>query len=169
MTIQERALMFENRFQGKTLSKSLLQRLYKNFKIKLKKIKLSKMLNYRGRRILRDSINTAKDQISFHLAHGFRIIYIDEVLVTKSTIQSKEFNLPYSRTEIPQASLNERTIATIVGVSKERRVDLAMSFNDSVSIPEFKIYIERLRQKCFLEDICIYFDNLSGKYICILF
>ena len=36
-----------------------------------------------------------------------------------------------------------------------------MTFNNSIDIPKFKIYLEELRARYFFDDICIYMDNLS--------
>ena len=37
-----------------------------------------------------------------------------------------------------------------------------MTFKYSVNAKKFKIYIENLRQKWFMDDICIFFDNLGA-------
>ena len=57
--------------------------------------------------------------------------------------------------------MNDQTIALIVGVSKEIGIELLMTFDNSVNIKKFKVYLEELRAKYFYDDICIYFDNLS--------
>ena len=49
----------------------------------------------------------------------------------------------------------------MAAVSKEYGVDMLMTFETSVNILKFKIFIEELRTKYFYEDICIYMDNLS--------
>ena len=36
-----------------------------------------------------------------------------------------------------------------------------MSFDDSIDIPKFKIYLDNLRSKYFFDDICIWCDGLS--------
>ena len=36
-----------------------------------------------------------------------------------------------------------------------------MTFKDSVNIPKYKVFVEELRARYFLDDICLYFDNLS--------
>ncbi len=36
-----------------------------------------------------------------------------------------------------------------------------MTFENSVTIPKFKIYLEELRRRYFFDDLCIYLDNLS--------
>ena len=35
-----------------------------------------------------------------------------------------------------------------------------MQFNKAVDIPKFKIFLDELRARYFLDDICLYFDNL---------
>lgn len=57
--------------------------------------------------------------------------------------------------------MNDQTIALIAGVSKEIGIELLMTFDNSVNIKKFKVYLEELRAKYFYDDICIYFDNLS--------
>ena len=57
--------------------------------------------------------------------------------------------------------MNDATVALIGGVSNEIGVDLAITFDNSVNIPKFKIYLEELRARYFFDDLCIYFDNLS--------
>ena len=38
-------------------------------------------------------------------------------MITKSTIPTHDYHLPYKRVNISQQALNDRVIATIVGVS----------------------------------------------------
>ena len=98
-------------------------------------------MNYNARKRLKKNIFNAKDQLQYYQNEKFRIIYLDETMITKSTICNREFTCPYSRVEIPSACLNETAIALIGGVSKEKGVDLAMTFKNSVNIPKFKIYL----------------------------
>ena len=39
--------------------------------------------------------------------------------------------------------------------------DLVMLFDFSVDKMKFKVFLDELRARYFLDDICIYFDNLS--------
>ena len=55
----------------------------------------------------------------------------------------------------------KETLAVLEAVSKEYGVDMLMTFETSVNILKFKIFIEELRTKYFYDDICIYMDNLS--------
>ena len=82
-------------------------------------------------------------------------------MITKSTIPTHDYHLPYHRVAISHQALNERAIATIAGVSQQRGVDLVMSFYDSIDIPKFKIYLDNLRDKYFFDDICIWMDGFT--------
>ena len=62
------------------------------------------------------------------MREGYRIIYVDETMITKSTIQTREYCAPYQRVEINQMCLNENPLAVLVGVSKEKGTDMVMIF-----------------------------------------
>ena len=74
MTLQERATSFMQRFPGKKLSRSRLQRLYKEFRIKRKKIKLTKTMNYNAKRRFKKSLNTAREELEKYISLGYRIV-----------------------------------------------------------------------------------------------
>ena len=80
-------------------------------------------------------------------------------MITRSTIRSKEFTPPYLRVEVPQVELNNQTIALVGAVSKEIGVDLAMTFDHSVNIEKFKIFLEELNKSLKGESP----DNLSDN------
>ena len=63
---------------------------------------------------------------------GHRIIYCDELCTTKSTIHKADWSAPrhYPKTDISQ--YHKKTVATIVGVSHERGVELVSNFDKSV-------------------------------------
>ena len=77
-------------FPDKKMSRSRLQRIYKQLKIKRKKIKLVKQLNSKIRRRINKATRIAKDELSYYINKGFRIVYLDEVIITKSTIPTHD-------------------------------------------------------------------------------
>ena len=135
--------------------------MYKENKIKRKKIKLTKNMNYNARRRFKRSLNTAREELKRYMMLGYRIIYCDETMITKSTIPAREFRFSYKRVEIMQQSLNDDPIAVLVGVSKECGIDLVMTFENSVNKEKFKQFASKLRQKYPFYRICLYLDNLS--------
>ena len=46
-------------------------------------------------------------------------------------------------------------------MSAEYGVDIVMTFNSSINKQKFKCFLEELRRRYFLENLCIYLDNLS--------
>ena len=89
------------------------------------------------------------------------MIFLDETMITKSTIPKLEWSSKRNNIKIDMKDLNRKGIAIIAGVSIEMGTDLVMTFKDSVNIPKFKTYIEELRRKYFFDDLCIYMDNLA--------
>ena len=69
--------------------------------------------------------------------------------------------MAYQRVEVNQQSLNDQTLAVLVGISKEKGVDLVMTFEHSVNKEKFKEFITKLREKYQDDNLCLYFDNLA--------
>ena len=54
-------------------------------------------MNYNARKRLNKSCKIAKEELLKYKKLGYRIIYCDETMITKSTIQQREFTKPYER------------------------------------------------------------------------
>ena len=87
-------------------------------------------------------------------------MYLDETMVTKSTIPTHEWSDENHQLQIDYKQYARSGIAVLAGVSQERGVDLMMSFEKSVNIEKFKVWLDELRARHFLDDICLVLDNL---------
>ena len=63
---------------------------------------------------------------------------------------------------IDQAKLNEPNLALLSGISQERGQEHFMVFQESVNIPKFKQYLQRLRDANQDDKIALFMDNLSA-------
>ena len=95
------------------------------------------------------------------IQRGFRIVYLDETMVTTKTIPTHEWSGERHEMQVDQRQYGRRAIAVLGGVSQERGVDLMMQFDKSVNIEKFKVWLDELRARHFLDDICLVMDNLS--------
>ena len=111
--------------------------------------------------ILQDT-RTMKRQLTMARNQGYRVVYIDETMFTRSTVPSSEYCLPKQNVTVDQDQLNEPTLALLSGVSKEKGQELFMVFPDSVNIPKFQEYLAKLREENGDDKICIFLDNLSS-------
>ena len=161
MTLEERVADFIRAFPHKKTSSTTLGRIYKQHNIRKKKIKITKITNRKERRKITRSIAEAKHDLQLYRTRGFRIIYLDETMVTKSTMATQEWSQKYHNYEIDMKDYARETVAVLAGISKEYGLDYISTFDRSVNIPKFKEFIQNLRDKFFFEDICIYMDNLS--------
>ena len=91
---------------------------------------------------------------------GFRVVFLDETMITKSTMPTHEWSGCRDHFQVDFNQFAGKSIAVLAGVSMERGVDLMMTFNKSVNIEKFKVYLDELRARWFFDDICIVMDNL---------
>jgi transposase len=63
--------------------------------------------------------------------------------------------------KIDTRKLDQKTIASIVGISAEGGVEMTMNFAKSVNIPKFKQYIQEIRELYPDEKIAVFMDRLN--------
>ena len=97
------------------------------------------------------------------MAHerNFRIIQLDECLVTKATLPTHAWSPLKTNIRVDQRESYIKAKAIIVAVSREYGLDHIEIFNNSVTKRKFKIFLDNLRSKYFMEDIMLVMDNLS--------
>ena len=83
------------------------------------------------------------------------------MMVTKRSIPKTDWNLKYSNTGLDFTQMNNGAIAVLAAVSREKGVELAMTFKRSVNVPKFKLFLDELRRKNQFDNMLIVFDNLA--------
>ena len=91
MSLEDRAADFTRVYPNKKISRSTLGLIYKKHRVRKKKIKVTKIPTKKERKKITRSIKAAKEELEHYRVRGFRIIYLDETMVTKSTITSHEW------------------------------------------------------------------------------
>ena len=92
---------------------------------------------------------------------GYKLIYIDETMFTRSTVPDIEWALPGKNMTVDVALKNEPTLALLAGISKKNGLEHFMVFENSVNKEKFKQYIDGLRAANPGDEICLFMDNLS--------
>ena len=62
------------------------------------------------------------------ITQGFRVIYIDEFMTTRTTISKNSWSLKNNPVLIDSKALDQRNVASIMGISQLHGVDLIMNF-----------------------------------------
>ena len=57
---------------------------------------------------------------------GFRVIYIDETVFTRSTVPKQEYCLPHRNVTMDKSWVNAPTVAVLSGISREKGQELFM-------------------------------------------
>ena len=117
MSLEERAADFMRVFPTRKLSKSRLHRIYKKYRVRRKKVKITKVLNNRQRKRIQRYIPDVQKEINYYKERGFRMVYIDEMMVTKSTIPTHEWSNKLENFEIGYSQYAKHAEAVIAAVS----------------------------------------------------
>ena len=161
MSLKERCAHFISKNPDRTLSASRLQRIYAKNLVRKKDIKVTKVTNSRQRRRIRRQAKECWAQVQSCASRGFRILCLDEMMVTKSTIQRREWSSKGNRFEVDHAKFSETAVAALASVSAEMGLEHLMMFDRSVNKKKFWLYLQELRDKWPFDDICLYMDNLG--------
>ena len=131
-------------------------------KIKRRRIKIVKPFNAKDT----DKYERWKESIRVDLKQaredGYRVIYLDETLVTKSTIRRFEYCNPGENPEITQTDLGEPVVGIILAVSYEKGLEYSEIFDFSVNTDKFQDYIDNLYERNRKDKLLLYMDNLGG-------
>ena len=125
---------------------TLLSQVYRMHKVKRRRIKWEK----RARE--QDDTNYGQEKTKMIRAlrrakrDGFKVIYIDETVFTRSTVPRTEYCLQNRNVTVDKDWINEPTVAVLSGISRERGQELFMQFPKSVNVPKFKEYLTKLRE-----------------------
>ena len=76
---------------------------------------------------------------------GFRIVYIDETMMTRKTVPLTEWARKKENMSIDVTKLDEPTLALLSGISKEKGQEHYQIFERSVNVDKFFKYLAGLR------------------------
>ena len=141
MSLDEMAANFSRSYPNKKISSSTLASICKKNMVRKKKVRVTKIPNRKEKKKIKKNTMEAKAELEFYRAKGFRIIYVDEMMVTKSTIATHEWTNKYKNFEIDMKDFGKETVAVLAGISKEKGLDYVATYDKSVNIPKFKEYI----------------------------
>ena len=93
---------------------------------------------------------------------GYRIIYLDEICFTRSSVPKTEYCLQNQNMPADLVHLSEPTLAVLSAISKDKGQEHFKIFKDSVNVNKFKQYLQELRNKSGEDKIALFMDNLSA-------
>lgn len=92
---------------------------------------------------------------------GYRVIYIDEMCVTRTVIPTHEFSRKHEPLHIDIRQFSKTTLAVIAGISETKGVDIVQCFDRSVNTDKFEDFLQMLRWKYPFDRIALFMDRLS--------
>jgi hypothetical protein len=91
----------------------------------------------------------------------FRIIMLDEFVVTKRTLPTRVWANKWNNVKIDMSWIKQPCKAVILAASQEMGLEHIEVHNNSINKRKFKAFLDNLRSKYPFDDILLVMDNLS--------
>ena len=75
------------------------------------------MTSRKKRKEIRKKTKEAKQDLKSFIDWGFRILYLDETMITKTTIPDREYSSKYKNVELDFSKFSRTCVACLVAVS----------------------------------------------------
>ena len=119
-----------------------LRKMYYKNKIKKKVIRFRKKRDIAKSAQHEQLVRELSREVRFAKEQRFRVVQLDEMVVTKSTIPKGDWAEPLANSELDISKINTKPIAVLGAVSMEYGVELVMMFKKSVNIKRFKVFLD---------------------------
>ena len=138
-----------------------LRKIYRLYSIKKKVIKSTKLPNLQEQNRITSLAEVFGRQVRFAHLDGFRIVQLDEMMVTKRTFPTHDWSAKYTNHQMDIGNTDTRAIAVVGAVSREKGVECLMTFKESINTSKFKVFLEELRNRNLFDNIILVMDNLA--------
>ena len=132
-SLLERVSMFKRRYPTSKVTVYKLRKLYAERKIRKKCIRRAKIPERKTREeIVMQAADLSQD-VSMALERGFRVVQLDECLVTTRTLPTHVWTLPKSNAEIDLSWIKSPCKAILLAVSREYGMENVEVYNNSIN------------------------------------
>ena len=100
-------------------------------------------------------------QVRFAHLDGFRIVQLDEMMVTKRTFPTHDWSAKYTNHQMDLSRTDTTAIAVVAAVSREKGVECLLTFKQSITVSKFKVFLEELRSRAPFDNMILVMDNLA--------
>ncbi len=91
----------------------------------------------------------------------FKIIQLDEFVITKNTMLKNTWSLPKMNTEISISDSYIQNKAVLIAISRESGVEHIEVYNYSINKARFKVFLQSIRDKNMFDDVILVMDNIN--------
>ena len=120
LSLKDRVKHFQQKFPSGKLNPTLLSKVYRKHRIRRRRIVWKK----KDPTLTEEELQREKRKMARQLEkvqkEGYRVIYIDETMFTRTTVPKSEYCLPKDNMSVDKQLTNEPTLALLSGVSKEK-------------------------------------------------
>ena len=124
-----------------------LRQLYREVGIRKKTIRQAKSIPPQQQLKINEEAKVALQEVINYESQGYKIVYVDEFCVTKSTIPSHDWSRKRHYLRIDYRTYHRKTFAAVGAISLEEGVELIEVFDRSVDSAKFIQFLIKIRQQ----------------------
>ena len=129
--------------------------------IKKKKLRWYKTPKESDLKQERQKLGTMKMLLTKAKKQGYRIVYIDETVVTRKAVPLTEWTRKKENMSVDVTKIDEPTLALLSAISKEKGQEHYQIFEQSVNIDKFLEWLAGMKAASGEAKICLFMDNLG--------
>ena len=160
-SLDERVVLFKQKYPYAHITIYKLRKFYRDNKIKKKSIRLTKIMLPRQLPNTYQDVLDLTEDIQSAVLQGYRIIQLDEMMITKRTFPKQDWSKLRQNTSFDYAQTDTKAVAVVGAVSREKGVELIMTWPKSVNVMKFKVFLDELRRLNPFDNIILMMDNLA--------
>ena len=120
MSYSERCVLLHREMPDISIKRTTLSRIYKEFKVKNKKIKKVKVIPDKSKNFVNDVILYCKERINHLRNMSIPIVYVDESCLTSKLLPSRTWMVKGKNIELDEKKLNAKCLAFVVALSEDK-------------------------------------------------
>ena len=141
MSLKDRCKQFQREFPRAHMNRTLLRKVYRIHGVKKKYLRWTKQAKDPDPEEDRQKLIIMKRLLTRAKNDGYRVVYADETMVTRKSVNNTEWARKHENMTVDQAKLNEPTLALLAAISKEKGLEHWQLFPKSVNIAKFKEWL----------------------------
>ena len=107
---------------------------------------MTKLLNTSKQKKTDEFLRQVHDQLQRELSNQTLVVYLDEIMFTIRSVNTREFSNRNENIEMDFKSISVKTTAVIAAITFEHGVLYYECYDRSVNVDKFRSYLDNLRR-----------------------
>ena len=141
-SLAERAKLFHRKFTDRWTYPAKISKIYKDNGITKKRVKIQKSTGKQTLTEYQRATQKCKEEVEQAIAEGLPVIYIDESVFSKRTINDTDYSQEYCNISVQEKDLYCPYISAVAAVSYDKGLELLVTHQGSINSELFVDFVQ---------------------------